>query len=97
MSKNILKTIKKIAQDNNMSRIVLFTDYLKIEAEIFIPEGKCEECVDDYIPLKDVQVCRISDYCTCEDDNCSCNDYICFRYNWMNVNADDIVAFSVID
>lgn len=95
MGKHILKAIKKIVEDTGIENVVIFTSNLKIEGDILIPEGKCEECVEDYIALKHVQVCRIADYCTCEEDNCDCNDYICFRYDWLNVNTDEIVAFSV--
>ncbi len=97
MTKKIIRTIKKIAQDNEMDKIVIFTSHLKIEATLFFPEGKCEECMDDYMTLRDVQVCRISDYCACDDDDiCECHDYICFRYDWFNLNINEIVAFSVV-
>lgn len=92
MSTKILEAIKRIAEDNENYRIVIFTNHLKIEANIFFPEEKCEECLDDYLALKDVNVCRISDYCECNDNN-----YNSFKYNWFNISIKDIVAFSVIE
>lgn len=96
MSKNLLKSIKKITEEADTNKITIITNHLKIDGKIYIPEGKCEECHDDFITLEDAMVCRLSDYCTCKEDNCECNDYICFRYDWLNIAIDEIVAYSII-
>jgi hypothetical protein len=96
MGNHILKSIRKIAEDNDVNSVAIFTNHLKIEGEIFIPEGRCEECLEDYITLKNAEVCRISDYCNCDDENCECNDTLCCQYKWLNLNTKHIVAFSVI-
>ncbi|MBO8431509.1 hypothetical protein IAC76_08995 [Spirochaetes bacterium] len=96
MSKPISKAIYKIAEKNDSTRIVIFTEYLKIDGEIVLPEKSCHECHEDILSLSNALVCRLKDYCECEDDNCDCNDYVCFKYDWLNVNIDEIVAFSIL-
>lgn len=96
MSKNLLKSIEKIIESGGSDRITIFTSHLKIDGSVYRPEGKCEECHEDFITLENATLCRLSDYCTCKDDDCECNDYICFKYDWLNVAIDDIVSFSII-
>lgn len=96
MTRNLLKSIGKIIESSGNDRITIFTAHLKIDGKIYMPEGKCEECHDDFITLENSLICRLSDYCTCKDDDCDCNDYVCFKYDWINIAIDDIVAFSII-
>lgn len=96
MSKPLLKSIEKIIKSSGSNNITIFTNHLKIDGTIFVPEGKCDECHDDFITLENATVCRLSDYCTCDSEECDCNDYICFKYDWLNVSVDDIVTFSII-
>lgn len=96
MSKHLLKSIEKITQEAGTSKITIFTNHLKIDGNVFLPEGKCEECHDDFITLENAMTCRLSDYCTCNDDECKCNDYVCFKYDWLNIAIDEIVAFSIV-
>jgi len=92
----LLKSISKIIESSGSDKITVFTNALKIDGKIFLPEGKCEECHDDFITLEQAMVCRLSDYCTCNSEDCDCNDYVCFKYDWLNLAIDDIVAFSII-
>ena len=39
----------------------------------------------------------LAGFCTCDEDNCECNDYVCFRYDWLNINVDSIVAYSILN
>lgn len=96
MSKHLLKSIGKIIEETGSNNITIFTQHLKIDGHVFQPEGRCEECHDDFMALENVMVCRLNDYCTCDDDDCKCNDYVCFRYDWLSVAIDDIVAFSIV-
>lgn len=96
MSKHLLKSIKKIIEEANTNKITIFTNHLKIDGNLFIPEGKCEECHDDFITLENALTCRLSDYCTCNEDECKCNDYVCFKYDWLNIAIDEIVAYSIV-
>lgn len=96
MSKHLLKSIEKIIKDAGTDKITVFTNHLKIDGNLFLPEGKCEECHDDFITLENALACRLNDYCKCEGDKCECNDYVCFKYDWLNISIDDIVAFSIV-
>ena len=96
MSRKLMKSIQEIMKTSESNKIVIFTQHLKIDGEIFVPEGKCEECNDDYLTLQNALVCRIKDYCECTDDVCECNDYVCFKYNWLNICHEKIVAFSIV-
>ena len=96
MSRPISKSIYKIAEKNETNKIVIFTQYLKIDGELNMPERFCEECHEDIITLEDATVCRLKDYCECNDSYCDCNDYACFRYDWLNINVDEIVAYSIL-
>lgn len=96
MSKSILKTIKKVAEKAGSNRIVIITNHLKINGNLYFEDGKCDECHEDIMTITDAVVCRLNDFCTCEDDKCSCNDYVCFRYDWLNVSVDSVVAYSVV-
>ena len=96
MTKNLMKSIVKIVESSGTNKITVFTSTLKIDGEIYIPGGKCEECHDDFITLENSMICRLNDYCTCEQEDCDCNDFVCFKYDWINIAIDDIVAFSLI-
>ena len=96
MSKNLIKSISKIVEESGTHKITIFTNHLKIDGQIFIPEGKCEECHDDFITIENALVCRLNDYCTCEEDDCKCSDYMCFKYDWLNISIEKITAFSIV-
>ena len=96
MSKNLIKSISKIVEESGTHKITIFTNHLKIDGQIFIPEGKCEECHDDFITIENALVCRLNDYCTCEEDDCKRNDYMCFKYDWLNISIEKITAFSIV-
>ena len=96
MSKNLLKSFGKIIEESETNKITIFTSHLKIDGNLFQPEGRCEECHDDFITLENALVCWLSDYCICEDNECKCNDYVCFKYDWLNIAIDKITTVSII-
>lgn len=96
MSKKFMKSIEKIIASSESKKVVIFTQHLKIDGEVFIPEGRCDECNEDYVTLQNALVCRLNDYCECDDNVCECNDYVCFRYDWLSVCEEKIVAFSMV-
>ena len=96
MSKKLMRSISKIIEDSGTNRITIFTDHLKIDDYVFEPEGRCEERHESFITLENALICELEDYCVCNDDKCDCDDYICFRYDWLNINIADIVAFSIV-
>lgn len=96
MSKNLSDAILNIMKENAAQDIVIFTNHLKIDGTIHEFKGRCADCHDCLISLKDVTVCRLEDYCTCSNDDCECNDYVCFKYDWLNINISEVVAFSIV-
>lgn len=96
MSKNLSETIQNIMKENATKNIEIFTNHLKIDGTIHEFKGKCEDCHSCILALKDVMVCRLADYCTCKQEDCDCDDYLCFNYDWLNINVSEIVAFSII-
>jgi len=96
MHKNVIKTIHEIMKTTDSNRITIFTGHLKIDGNIYQPEGRCDECHDSYLTLENALVCKLDDFCSCTEEQCDCNDYVCFRYNWLNVCTNEIVAFSVL-
>ena len=93
---NINKTIYEIVNKSESGRIVVFTEYLKIEGFVYKCNGKCKDVADNILTLNDAIVCRLEDYCSCDDDVCSCDDFVCFKYSWLNIMHSQIVAFSII-
>jgi len=96
MSKPISTAIKKQIDKTGSNKVVIFTNHLKIDGDVYIEGTKCDQCHEDILTLTNTLVCRLRDYCTCEDDECSCSDYVCFKYDWLNINIDEIVAYSII-
>lgn len=92
----INKTIYEIVEQSGTNRITVFTQNLKIDGFVYQCDGKCKEVAQDILTLRDVTVCKIDDYCTCEEDICECNDFVCFRYDWFNIMHSKIVAFSLL-
>ncbi len=39
MYKNLMKSLKKIIEDNGTDKITIFTEHLKIDGRVFIFEG----------------------------------------------------------
>jgi len=96
MAKSIIKTILKVSEKTGSNRIAVITNHLKINGTLYQENGKCDECHEDILTLTDALICRLSDYCTCDEENCNCNDYVCFKYDWLNINVSKIVAYTII-
>lgn len=96
MTNKLHEIVQNIMKENASSNIVIFTNQLKIDGTIHEFKGKCEDCTTCLVALKDVVVCRLEDYCNCNKNECQCNDYMCFKYDWLNINISEIVAFSIV-
>ena len=96
MTKPISKSILKTAQKADSDRLTIITNHLKIDGYLLIHDGKCDECNEDIVTIKNALVCRLDDYCSCDGEECKCNDYVCFHYDWLNVCVDEIVAYSIL-
>ena len=93
---NINRTIYDIVNNSESNRITVFTQDLKIEGYVYKCDGKCKQVADIFLTLNDAIVCRLEDYCSCDDEECTCNDFVCFKYDWLNILHSQIVAFSII-
>jgi len=93
MSDKLADKIKFIMEKSGSNKITIFTEQLKIDGSVY----ECPKCNNEYfLNLTDAYVCRLNDYCTCDEDECECNDYICFRHDWLHINMSHIIAFSII-
>ena len=93
---NMNKTIYEIASKTGSNRITVFTNHLKIDGYIYQCDGRCKEVANDILTLNEAIVCKLEDYCSCDEDDCTCNDYVCFKYDWLNIMHSKIVSFSII-
>lgn len=96
MSKNLGEVINHIMEKNSSSRVMVITNHLQIIGTIHEYEGKCESCHDCILALKDVQIGRLEDICTCNDDECGCNIHTFTEYDWFNISVHAIVGFSIL-
>ncbi len=94
---NINKTIYEIINKEGSSRITVLTNTLKIDGFVYQCEGKCKQLSDNILTLNDVIVCKLEDYCNCKEDECECNDFVCFKYDWLNILHSQIVSFTILD
>lgn len=93
---NINKTIYDIINKTESNRITIFTNDLKIDGFVYKCDGKCKQVADNILTINDAIVCRLEDYCGCDDNECSCNDFVCFKYSWLNIMHSQITSFSII-
>ena len=93
---NMNKTIYEISAKTGSNRITVFTNHLKIDGFLYQCAGKCKEVANNILTLNDAIVCKLEDYCYCDEDECTCNDYVCFKYDWFNIMHSKIVSFSII-
>lgn len=96
MAKNLGEVINKIMEENSSSTVLILTNQLQIIGTIHEYLGKCENCHDCIIALKNVKIARIKDICTCNEDGCECNLNIFKEFDWFNISVHSIVGFSIL-
>jgi hypothetical protein len=95
---NINREISKIVEKTGSKRITVLTNALKIDGFVYTcSDNKCKQVIRGVLTLQDAVVCKLSDYCTCDEEECKCNDFVCFKYKWLNIMQDKIVSFSILD
>ena len=90
------KKIQKIIKFSESNKIIILTNHLKIDGYVYECDEKCEDSGKCLLTLTDAVVCKLEDYCKCDEESCDCNDYVCFKYDWLHINLSEIVAFSII-
>lgn len=96
MGKNLGEVINNIMEENAASRVLILTDRFHIAGTIHDYRGKCEDCHNCIISLKNVKIARIEDMCRCTADECECNLDSFIEYKWFNINTNAIVGFSIL-
>lgn len=96
MSKNLGEVINNIMEENAAKRVLILTNHMQILGTIHDYHGKCENCHDCLVALKDVKIARIEDVCRCREEDCECNLNIYEEYDWFNISTHAIVGFSIL-
>ena len=96
MFKNLGEIINNIMKENSSERVLILTNNLHILGTIHDYEGRCSDCHDCLVALKDVKIARIEDLCHCNNSECECDIESFVEYKWFNVSVNSIVGFSII-
>jgi len=95
MDKNLGEVINNIMAENSTERVIILTDRYYITGTIHDYSGKCDNCHDCLVSLKNVKIARTEDMCNCSTDDCECNLDSFVEYKWFNINTNAIVGFSI--
>ena len=93
---NINKTVYDIVNKSESNKITVLTEHLKIDGYVYKCDGKCKQVADNILTLNNAIVCRLDDYCSCDVEECTCSDFVCFKYTWLNIFHSQIGAYSII-
>lgn len=96
MSKNLGEVINNIMKENSSKRVLILTNNMQIIGTIHKYEGRCENCHDCIIALKDVKIAKFEDLCHCNLSECECNLEIFMEFEWLNITTNAIIGFSII-
>lgn len=93
MCNEIIKKIYDISKEYNVKKVKIITNHVKICGEL-CECGDIEET--SIVTLKDAKIWLLEDLCKCGDTNCHCSTPHVVSLEWLHVNADKVVAFSLI-
>ncbi|MBE7712662.1 MAG: hypothetical protein E7Z87_02850 [Cyanobacteria bacterium SIG26] len=96
MSKNLGEVINNIMKENSSKRVLILTQNMQIIGTIHKYEGRCENCHDCIIALKDVKMAKFEDICHCNLTECECNLEVFMEFEWFNINTQAIIGFSIL-
>lgn len=96
MGKNLGEIINNIMEENSSNRVAILTNHLYIIGTIHDYHEKCANCHECLIGLKDVKIANLRDLSRCSQEDCECNSELFASYRWFNINANEIVGFSII-
>ena len=94
MHQELIKQIYEISKEYNAPKVKIVTNHIKICGEL------CE-CKDPEKPrcsltLKNAKIWMLDDLCKCTDENCGCITPHVIKTEWLHVNPEKIVAFSLL-
>lgn len=94
MCKEIVYRIYDISKKCDTDKVAVMTNKLKFCGTLC----DCEECIkhnEGILTLKDAKIWRIKDLCNCNEPECKCNEGNFCAVEWLNINAEKIVAFTL--
>lgn len=94
MCEELIKHIYHISEKYGGDKVVIFTNHLKISGKLC----KCEDRdKSDYIlTLMNAHIHLLDDLCKCGDENCNCSAAKIYQNEWLNINVDKIVSFTLV-
>lgn len=93
MCEDLVKKIYHISKKYNAENIAVMTGHFKIKGKLAHCDG--DERSDYILTLTDAKTWLLQDLCKCSDQKCGCEaPYICHS-DWININSEKIVSFTV--
>lgn len=92
MCKETVKKIYDISKEYDAKKLKVITNHIKICGEL------CECGMDNetLITLQNAKIWLIDDLCKCGAEDCNCTTPHVIKLEWLHVNTDKIVAFSLL-
>ena len=89
---NMIKKFKEIMEISESSKVVIFTNHLKIVGHV----AECDKCNEEnFVNLTNATVLDITELYPCEEDE-TCEDFSSQNFKWLHINVKKIIAFSFI-
>lgn len=94
MCHEIVKQVYEISKEYNVKKVKVITNHIKIFGEL------CEctdmEKLESTLTLQNAKVWLLDDLCKCGDESCTCTSPHIINLEWIHVNVEKIVAFSLM-
>lgn len=94
MCEEIIKKIYDISKEYDVKKVKIVTNHIKICGELC----KCEnlEKLTSVVTLQNAKIWKLEDLCKCGDSACHCSTPHIIEVEWLHVNVDKIVAFTLM-
>ncbi len=93
MSKELVKQICHIAKKYKVETVAIMTNHLKIKGKLAnCPPDDESDCI---LTLNDAKTWLLEDLCKCSDQKCGRESHYISHSEWLGINADKIVSFSI--
>lgn len=93
MCHELIKEIYDISKEYNVKKVKVITNHVKICGELC----ECEEAEKmAALTLQNAKIWLLDDLCKCGDEKCSCTTPYIIDVEWLHINPDKIVAFSLM-
>lgn len=94
MCHEIVKQIYEISKEYNVKKVKVITNHIKICGELC----ECEDAekLESTLTLQNAKIWVLEDLCKCGEESCNCVPPHIISLEWLHVNVEKIVAFSVM-